>query len=98
MTKFGKILLTPIVLAEFHLVTYLDCDKHHGYWSEWNEWSPCKCKRNYEVTRFGARYVKERKRRCYCGEDGVETGCDAWCGKGYFLSLAKILKIPIIHY
>ena len=89
MIKRSRVLWIPLVLAEYYQVTYTDCDKRHGYWSDWSEWSDCKCKRNYEVTRFGQRYVKERSRKCYCGKDGVETGCDAWCGKGYYSMLSQ---------
>ena len=38
-------------------------------------------KSNYEVTRYGVRYVKERRRQCFCGADGVTSGCDTWCGQ-----------------
>ena len=30
---------------------------------------------------YGERFVKERQRTCYCGQDGVERVCDFWCGQ-----------------
>ena len=76
------LLLTLTSAAYYHQTTYSKCDQVIGYWSPWGSWSAeCKCKDNYEVTRFGRRYVKERRRQCFCGGDGIISGCDTWCGQ-----------------
>ena len=55
----------------------------------------CLVQKNYEVTRYGERYVKERTRQCFCGMDNkldgnfkplskankTYSGCDTWCGR-----------------
>ena len=65
-------LLSLTSATNYNQITYSKCDQVIGYWSPWGSWSSeCKCKDNYEVTRFGRRYVKERRRQCFCGEDGV---------------------------
>ena len=74
-------LIVVLVNAGFYQINYEECEQVIGYWSKWGDWSDCKCKTNYEVTRFGKRYVKERKRQCFCGADGVTNGCDTWCGR-----------------
>ena len=76
---------TYFIKANYYQVTYEDCELVSGYWSEWSTWSNCKCKKSYNVKHYGQRYVKERERKCYCGVDGVETGCHKWCGKGFFI-------------
>ena len=78
------------VQGNYYQITYEDCDLLSGYWSPWSTWSNCKCKKTYDVKHYGQRYVRERERKCYCGEDGVETGCQQWCGKGFLY--VKFLK------
>ena len=74
-------ILLPMLEGKFFKTTYTECDQVIGYWSLWEDWSQtCECKTNYEVTRFGHRFVKERKRKCFCGEDNKLYGCDTWCG------------------
>ena len=70
------------VTVKFHQITYTECDRVIGYWSAWSKWSTtCQCKTKYEVTRYGPRFVKKRRRQCYCGKDNVLSGCDTWCGR-----------------
>ena len=88
------ILLFSRVTCKYYQIDYTDCQKVVGYWSVWGEWGECHCKvslqkesvfywnqKTFEVTRYGERFVKERQRTCYCGKDGVERGCDSWCGQ-----------------
>ena len=82
MLKLNCIFVLTNVTAKFHQITYTECDRVIGYWSPWSEWSTtCQCKTKYEVTRYGPRFVKERRRQCYCGKDNVLSGCDTWCGR-----------------
>ena len=48
-----------LVLSEYYQIVYEDCDPVVGYWSEWEDWGGCYCKTNYEVTRYGDRYVRQ---------------------------------------
>ena len=37
----------PATFAGYTVTTYRSCDKVHGYWSDWGEWSDCQCKKQF---------------------------------------------------
>ena len=84
MKLFTFVLYHMAASLKYYQTTYKECDLVIGYWSEWAEWSDCKCKVysfiNKEDFKLQSNKVKLRShavRRSVC--QGAKATMLLWC-------------------
>ena len=91
-----------VASLKYYQTTYKECDLVIGYWSEWAEWSDCKCKVfsfiNEEDFKLQSNKVKLRShavRRLVC--QGKKATMLLWCRFRHKRMRYVVRSTPHVH-